>query len=92
MPIAVLHELLDLSLEDVHIVLDRVDQIKGDAHDFMNSLAMLIKDCKRKIKIFLVSSSNGYDSFGGKMSAEVQESVEEGLGSEAFRSLELNQR
>lgn len=92
MPFAVLHELLDLSREDVHIVLDRVDRIKGDAHGFMNSLATLIKDCKSKIRIFLVSSSNGYENFGGKMSAEVQDSMEEELGSEGFWSLEWNQR
>ena len=92
MPFTVLHELLDLSAEEVHIVLDRVDRIRGDAHIFMNSLVMLIKDCKSKIKIFLVSSSNGYDNFGGKMSAEVQDSVEEELGPEGFWSLEWNQK
>ena len=93
MPFAVLCELLDsFSDEDVHIILDRVDRIKGDAHGFMTSLAELIENSRSKIKLFLVSSSNGSDRIGGKMSAELQESIEDDLGSDRFWSLEWNQR
>lgn len=91
-PFDVLLELLDLfSGTDVHTLLDRVDRIRGDAHGFMNSLVALIKDCKCVIKVFLVSSSNRYDRAGGKISAELQESVEDDLGSDRFWSLEWNQ-
>lgn len=93
MPFAVLRELLDLFPdEDVHIVLDRVDRIMGDTHGFMNSLVALVEKSKSKVKLFLVSSSNGSDRIGGKMSAELQESIEDDLGSDRFWSLEWNQR
>ena len=90
LPVTVLQELLNLS-PNMHILLDRVDRIQGDPYAFMNSLVSLIKDCKSKIKIFLVASSNGYDRVGGKFSEVLQESVEDDLGSERFWSLERNQ-
>lgn len=90
MPFAVLRELLDM-FPEVDILLDRVDRIKGDGHGFMNSLVTLIRKCKSRIKIFLVSSSNGYDRVGGQLSAEFQESIENDLGSDRFWSLEWNQ-
>lgn len=90
MPFVLLHELLDEFL-DVDIVLDRVDRIRGDAHGFMSSIATLMKDCRSRIKVFLVSSSNGSDRVGGKISAEIQESLEDDLGSNRFWSLERNQ-
>ena len=90
MPFAVLQELLNLS-PDTYILLDRVDRIRGEAHGFMNSLVSLIRDCKSKVKILLIASSNGYDRVGGKYSKELQESVEDDLGSERFWSLEMNQ-
>ena len=90
MPFAVLQELLNLSPE-MYILLDRVDRIRGEAYGFMYSLVSLIKDCKSRIKILLIASSNGYDRVGGKYSEELQESVEEDLGSERFWSLEMNQ-
>ena len=90
LPFAVLQELLDLS-PDMYILLDRVDRIRGEAYCFMNSLVSLTKDCKSRIKILLTASSNGYDRVGGKYSEELQESVEDDLGSERFWSLEMNQ-
>ncbi len=90
LPFTVLQELLNLS-PNMHILLDRVDRIQGDSYAFMNSLVSLIKDCKSKIRIFLVASSNGYDRVGGKFSEELQESVEDDLGPERFWSLERNQ-
>ena len=90
LPFAVLLELLNL-FPEVHIMLDRVDRIKGSSYSFLNSLATLIKECQNKTKIFLVSSSNGYGRIGGKMSADIQEGVEDDLGSERFWSLEWNQ-
>ena len=90
LPFTVLQELLNLS-PNVHILLDRVDRVQGDAYALMDSLVSLIKDCKSRIKIFLVASSNGYDRVGGKFSEELQESVEDDLGSERFWSLERNQ-
>ena len=90
MPFAVLQELLNLS-PDMYILLDRVDRIRGEAYGFMNSMVSLIKDCKSRIKILLIASSNGYDRVGGKYPEELQESVEEDLGSERFWSLEMNQ-
>lgn len=90
MPFAVLQELLDM-FPEVNIFLDRVDRIKGDGHGFMNSLVTLIRECKSRINIFLVSSSNGYDRVGGQVSAELQESIENDLGSDRFWSLEWNQ-
>ena len=90
MPFAVLQELLNLS-PDMYILLDRVDRIRGEAHGFMNSLVSLIRDCKSRVKILLVASSNGYDRMGGKYSEELQESVEDDLGSDRFWSLEMNQ-
>ena len=89
-PFVVLQELLNLS-PDMYILLDRVDRIRGNAHDFLNSLVSLIKECKSRIKILLIASSNGYDRVGGKFSEEVQESVEDDLGSERFWSLPMNQ-
>ena len=90
MPFAVLHEILCL-FPDVDIVLDRADRIRGDADNFMNSLVSLIQGSKTRIKVFIVSSSNGYDRVGGKFSEELQERLEEDLGSERFWSLEANQ-
>ena len=57
----------------------------------MNPLVSLTKDSKAKVKIFIVSSSNGYDRVGGKFSEELQERVEEDLGSDRVWSLEANQ-
>ena len=57
----------------------------------MNSLVSLIKDYKSRIKILLTASSNKYNRVRGKYSEELQESVEEDLGSERFWSLEMNQ-
>ena len=89
-PFAVLHELLDL-FPAVHILLDRVDRIRGDVYQFMNSLVSLIKTSKSRVKIFLVSSSNGFDRVGGKIPEELQESIEDDLGSDRFWTLEWNQ-
>lgn len=90
MPFAILQELLDLS-SDMYILLDRVDRIAGDAYVFMNSLVSLLRGCKGRIKILLVASSNGYDCVGGKFPQELQESIEDDLGSDRFWSLERNQ-
>ena len=90
MPFAILQELLDLS-SDMYILLDRVDRIGGDAYDFMNSLVSLLRDCRGRIKILLVASSNGYDRVGGKFPQELQDSIEDDLGSDRFWSLERNQ-
>ena len=90
MPFTVLQELLNLS-PDTYILLDRVDRIRGEAHAFMNSLVSLIRNCKSKVRIFVVASSNGYDRVGGKYSEELQESIEDELGSDRFWSLEMNQ-
>ena len=90
LPFTVLQELLNLT-PNMHILLDRVDRVRGDAYAFMHSLVSLIKGCKGRIKILLVASSNGYDRVGGKISEELQESVEDDLGSERFWSLERNQ-
>lgn len=89
-PFAVLQELLDL-FPDVHILLDRVDRIRGDAYRFMDSLVSLIKTSKSRVKFFLVSSSNGFDRAGGKFPQELQESIEEDLGSDRFWNLGWNQ-
>ena len=89
-PFAILQELL-LFFPDIYILLDRVDRIRGEAYGFMNSLVSLIKDCKSRVKILLIASTNGYDRVGGKYSEELQESVEDDLGSERFWSLEMNQ-
>ena len=89
-PFAVLHEILCL-FPDVDIVLDRADRIRGDANKFINSLVSLIQGSKTRIKVIIVSSSSGYDRVGGKFSEELQERLEEDLGSERFWSLEANQ-
>ena len=75
----------------MYILLDRVDRIGGDAYDFMNSLVSLLRDCRGRIKILLVASSNGYDRVGGKFPQELQDSIEDDLGSDRFWSLERNQ-
>ena len=90
MPFAVLQELLNLC-PDMYILLDRVDRIREEAYGFMDSLVSLVKGCKGRIKILLTASSNGYDRVGGRYSEEVQESVEDDLGSERFWNLEMNQ-
>ena len=89
-PFAVLHELLDL-FPAVHILVDRVDRIRGDAEAFMRPLASLVQESKARVKIFLVASSNGYDRPGGKMSEELMESIADDLGSARFWCLEQNQ-
>lgn len=50
----------------------------------MNSLVSLLRDCRGRIKILLVASSNGYDRVGGKFPQELQDSVEDDLGSDWF--------
>ena len=90
MPFVVLKELLNLS-PDIYILLDRVDRIREEAYGLMHSLVSLIRNCKSRIRILLIASSNGYDRVGGKYSEEIQESVEDDLGSDRFWSLEMNQ-
>ena len=90
---AVLRELLDSYpnlYPSVYLIVDRVDRIKGVGQLFMSPLITLIKESKIRLKVFLISSSNGYDRFGGKLSQSIQDVVEE-LGSDRFWDLELNQ-
>ena len=94
-PFAVLRELIG-SCHDLHprvyLIVDRVDRIGGDGQFFMSSLVILIKGSKIRLKIFLISSSNGYDRFGGKLSESIQDVAEDDqLGSDRFSSLEWDQ-
>lgn len=91
MPFEVLGELLD-SFPEVYILLDRVDRIKGDADRFLDPMVNLVKKSKCLTKIFLVASSNYHAHPDGKMTPEVLMSIEEGLGSDRFSSLNLNQK
>ena len=92
---AILRELLDSCpnlYPSVYLIVDRVDRIRGDGQFFMSSLVTLIKESKIRLKIFLISSSNGYDRFGGKLSESIQEVGEEDqLGPNRFWNLEWNQ-
>ena len=95
LPFAVLRKVLDTSpilYPNVYLIVDRVDRIKGVGQFFMSPLVTLIKESKSRLKVFLISSSNGYDRFGGKLSQSIQDVGEDDqLGSDRFWSLEWNQ-
>ena len=94
-PFAILRELLDSHpslYPSVYLIVDRVDRIRGVGQFFMGPLVTLIKESKIRLKVFLTSSSNGYDRFGGKLSQSIQDVREDDqLGSDRFWDLEWNQ-
>ena len=57
----------------VYLIVDRVDRIRGVSQFYMSPLVTLIKESKIKLKVFLISSSNGYDGFGEKLWESLQD-------------------
>ena len=94
-PFAVLRKVLDSCptlYPNVYLIVDRVDRIKGVTQFFMSPLVSLIKESKTRLKVFLISSSNGYNRFGGKLSDSIEDVGEDDqLGSDRFWNLEWNQ-
>ena len=91
LPFAILHELLN-AFQEVYILLDRVDRIKGDADRFMKHLLVLIEKCNCKIKVFLVASSTPHNLSGLKWTRAIVENAKEEIGPERFVSLTLDQQ
>ena len=91
MAFALLAELLS-EYTGMFILLDRIDRIKGDLDQFMDSLAKLVKESKCKVKILVVASSTGYELPEGKLGPDVLEGLQYQLGPDRFSSILLNQR
>ena len=91
LPFTVLKRLLS-TFEEVCIMLDRVDRIRGSADRFMDPLVKLVLESKSRIKIFLVASSNPHNLSGEKVNEDVIETLAEELGSEQFFDMILDQK
>ncbi|KAL8948420.1 MAG: hypothetical protein Q9222_005398 [Ikaeria aurantiellina] len=87
----VLGELL-AEFGSVHILVDRIDRIKGDADAFFEPWINLIKDAKGRIQIFFTASSNNFSDPQGKMTEDIIDNVQADLGSARFFALRLDQR
>lgn len=88
LPFAILKELLTM-FEEVYIMLDRIDRIKGDADRFINPLVRMVAESKCKLKVLLVASSNPHNLSGEKLTRDV---VKEELGPKHFSTMTLDQR
>lgn len=91
LPFAILKELLTM-FEEVYIMLDRVDRIRGDADRFIEPLVRLVAESTCKLKIFLVASSNPHNLLGEKLTRDVVDSAKEELGPNRFSTMLLDQR
>lgn len=78
--------------EEVYIMLDRIDRIKGDADRFINPLVRMVAESKCKLKVLLVASSNPHNLSGEKLTRDVVENVKEELGPKHFSTMTLDQR
>ncbi|KAL8714530.1 MAG: hypothetical protein Q9220_001478 [cf. Caloplaca sp. 1 TL-2023] len=79
----VLSELLQ-RFGHVHILVDRIDRIKGDADAFFEPWINLVKHAKGRIQVFFTASSNGFSDPQGKMTEDIIENVKADLGPASF--------
>ena len=88
---AALGELLEI-FPEVHILLDRIDLIKGDPDRFVDPIVNLVKVSKSTIKFLLVASTNNQDSPEGMMTTDLLANIEDHLGPKRFSRLMQNQK
>lgn len=75
--------------DSVFILIDRSDRIAGNARDWLEHLARLLKSSKAKIHVVLIASANGNDEPGGKVGKCVIEAWE-GFLDQNFYHLQMD--
>lgn len=88
---ATLEKLLAM-FEEVYIMLDRVDRIRGDADRFMEPFVKLIANSKCKLKIVLLASLNPHKLRGGTLIQDIVDNAREELGPDQFTTTVLDQK